>query len=266
MSKRKYRQLELFDVDIADPFLEGIIWGAIPLSALSPDERTLFWDYAVSETTPRQKATMAISLILEEMWNSFITLKERLETIGYEFASPPRIVGPIETDHEQTIQRIEASLGKIPLALSLFYKLIGQLDFRMSSRQLAQGGNEQVQWLCTQDPIVIFSLEQLASQVTPSSPTIRFCFSPDEVIKAGSSGGESYHFNLPAPTDKDFLLDPIGMYNVPETFLQHLSRCLRGGGFRGECVLAPDGISILRPVASSKLIDDLTAGLPLWPT
>jgi hypothetical protein len=100
------------------------------------------------------------------------------------------------------------------------------------------------------------SLEERAEK---SKGGIYFCFAPDEFHKAGYSGGENYHFELP-DTRADVPI--VGMYDIEETFVSHLRFCFRGGGFRGRIAVDERNPSVAYKVTPNlQITRELAEGL-----
>src|SRR5438105_7068601 len=56
-------------------------------------------------------------------------LAERLRALGYQFAEPQTVAPGPEPETEVGIERIEREVGQLPLAIKLFWRRVGSVNF-----------------------------------------------------------------------------------------------------------------------------------------
>src|SRR5262249_18374992 len=157
-------------------------------------------------TTLKSHAFMTtIETRIEKIRLSLVQLKQRLETAGYEFEKPDVALPGPDDNVDEDLARLDEIVGPIPLALSLFYRRIGSVNFLGQHRDWEEweGGFT--------DPLFVFpvgagitELEQfLADRETylDAFGTFRLPIAPDDYHKADVSGGMWYNITLPDTTE-----------------------------------------------------------------
>jgi hypothetical protein len=150
------------------------------------------------------------------------------------------IVKPFD-DKDQLLVMLERSIapvGKLPLSLKMFYKIVGACNFSWNYLK-----NENIMWEMA-DPIQISPLTDCASQVTDEywleemngyieDEEFGFAFlelSADDLHKDNISGGAPYSLQLTQTGSIDgyFLNEPNNT-----TFINYLRICFESCGFPG---------------------------------
>jgi hypothetical protein len=197
-------------------------------------------------------------------------LVARLHAIGYQFANPQDAHVPPITDVRAMIASIEETLGPLPLSLRAFYEVVGSVDFTQADGQLVRYHQPEretateLELLGEEDPLIVYPIWRLEEEIARGRARrgrLYFCFAPDELHKAGYSGGENYHVWLPDPYT-DFEI--AGMYGIDEPFVAYLRATFAHGGFRGRVKVLEDDESKCRKVAPRLGIVEQLAE-DLWP-
>lgn len=159
------------------------------------------------------------------------SLAERLAALGYRFDDPDAAFPGREANVEASICRIESVAGALPLAIKLFWKNVGSVDFT--------GAHPQWDGCEYPDPLVVFpastAVEELEEFLADRDERLRCGFpyavpiAPDSCHKAGTSGGLWYNLTVPAVADDP----PLNEYQDGLTFVAYLELALRWGGFPG---------------------------------
>jgi hypothetical protein len=157
-----------------------------------------------------------------------------LPQAGYRFLNSDLAHNPPASDLLEGIDNLGQRLGPLPLSFECFDTEVGLVDFRQDLSQYvawqerdAGGQWSEVEILGELDPLVV-----MAPEPEPWDESLVF-FAPDEFHKAGYSGGENYHAQLPCDAP-DFKI--TGMYEINEYFVEYLRETFRFGGFRGRVV------------------------------
>src|SRR5439155_15875908 len=64
-------------------------------------------------------------------------LVERLRALGYEFAEPQQVLTPPDEELLGTLRALEAKAGPLPLALRVFYEMVGSVNLMGSHPTLS---------------------------------------------------------------------------------------------------------------------------------
>jgi len=160
-------------------------------------------------------------------------LVQHLQSLGYEFDRPGEVFPGPELDAVGSIERIEREVGVVPAALKQFWLRVGSVDLTGSHASWTEGD-------CCPDQLVVFpassvleSLENLQGERPKYHLPFQIVIAPDDLHKANVSGGEPYSISVPAVSDDP----PLNGSPVHESFLEHIDRSLKFGGFPGlaEC-------------------------------
>jgi hypothetical protein len=186
------------------------------------------------------------------------TLCERLSAMGFRFYQPwfrnrsgqgPTVEegrlawSPPDPEVLERIDRAEALLGPLPLALEAFWRRVGPIDLggSLPSWDPAAFDFEDDAWPARTffaDPLQLFGPEMVVNRYDAAHGVLTLAkdgdqrvveIAADAVTKAGMSGG-CYTIRLPQ-LRADPLVDtarPAG-----ETFVGYLRRCFAWGGFPG---------------------------------
>ena len=158
-------------------------------------------------------------------------LVARLQYAGYLFDRPEDVFPGPDPSALRVVAEIESTVGRVPLALKLFWLRIGSIDLSGSHPDWYAAG-----YL---DPLIVFppaiAHYELNDYVLDRTERDRLGIgyevpiAPDYFHKANVSGGPPYSIPIPASED-----DPLLRHTPkPETFLEHIERGLRFGGFPG---------------------------------
>jgi hypothetical protein len=172
---------------------------------------------------------------IETIGHRISVARLRLLSCGFCFDRPEEVMPGPDPNAQSVINQIESVAGTLPQALKLFWLRVGSVDF--SGRHPEWHGCEYL------DQLMVFSadlaLEELNECVldreerTRANVSFSVPISPDIFHKANVSGGPPYALAVPAITE-----DPPLLHAVPTvSFLAHIERALRYGGFPGlaEC-------------------------------
>jgi hypothetical protein len=177
------------------------------------------------------------NLFDETMWKArrnLEVLHGRLQALGYRFSHPDSALRAPDPEVESNIRFLEENIGRVPLALSTFYRLVGGVDF--TGRHPAWKGCEYP------DPVVVDPVAYAISEAkeflgleTPEdywgseSGIFRIPIAPDYYHKEDVSGGMWYGVEVPNEEDDPALLEE----RHQTTFVGYLRLCFEWGGFPG---------------------------------
>lgn len=173
-------------------------------------------------------------VVMEKVRRNLVVLHARLVSLGYRFANPARALRPLNAEGEDHIKFLEEKIGRVPLALASFYRVVGRVDFT--------GGHPQWEGCEYPDPIVVESVEYAVTEaqafLTLASPDeyweahngiFRIPIAPDYYHKENVSGGICYGIEVPNEKDDPDLLEEWHH----TTFVGYLGHCFEWGGFPG---------------------------------
>ena len=139
----------------------------------------------------------------------------------------PRAHTPPPANTADLLMRFEKKAGTLPLSLRTFYEVVGAVDLQGSHLSLSPEKSA----ICP-DPLVVFPLEDVLAgteEMAQDDGDIRLQLAPDDIHKAGESGGEPYEIAvLDARADGEFLNERHGLF-----FVDYLRLAFRFGGFPG---------------------------------
>jgi hypothetical protein len=155
----------------------------------------------------------------------------RLEQLGFRFERPREVFPGPEPDAQGAIERIEAAVGSLPQSLKQFWLRVGSVDF--------SGHHPKWQGCEYRDQLIVFppstALKELQEFLSDQEERLRandpYCvpIAPDIFHKADVSGGPPYGLAVPATEEDPPLVNAL----PPVSFLEHVERALRYGGFPG---------------------------------
>ena len=154
-------------------------------------------------------------------------LGERLESLGYTFATPGGRGEPPPANTPTRVIAFEKAYGALPLSLRAFYEVVGEVNF-LGAHPAVNPSDGSI----ATDPLVVYALDEGAVEFdeddedgAPSAITI----APDDLHKANTSGGAPYEMPLPdLRADAELLNERHGLL-----FVDYLRLCFRFGGFPG---------------------------------
>jgi hypothetical protein len=153
------------------------------------------------------------------------TVTARLQAMNYAFKKAPERTK--ETQAQKQLSRLEKTVGALPLSLSVFYEVVGAVDWMGAHPTLAPENGS----ICP-DPLVVFPLEEVleeCKQRMEDEGESVICIAPDDLHKADTSGGDPYEIAVPDPrADAELLNERHGLF-----FVDYLRLCFRFGGFPG---------------------------------
>ena len=165
-------------------------------------------------------------------------ISRRLPALGYQFNRPSGVFPGPEPGTEDAIERIEQEVGKLPLTLKIFWRLVGSVDFTAHYRTWRP---VQYPWAGCEypDPLVVYppsaAIAELDEFLGDREERMRCEFpyvvpiAPDDAHKDNVSGGMWYNVTVPAVADDPPLNDEWHR----TTFVSYLERAVRWGGFPG---------------------------------
>jgi hypothetical protein len=144
------------------------------------------------------------------------------------------------------ISRLEKMAGPLPLSLRAFYEIVGEVNWMGHHPRLSppQGS------ICP-DPLVVFAVGDALAQCEQMEDDERYIpIAPDDLHKAGASGGEAYGISTPElRADGELLYERHGLL-----FVDYLRLVFRFGGFPGY-----DGFAAGVPAEIASLREGLLA-------
>ena len=180
---------------------------------------------------------MPIENRIERIAGCVRILTQRLTNAGFEFAEPKEVFPGPQPGTDEAIVRIENEAGHLPLALKLFWKNIGSVNFCGAHPNWAV--QPSAGWDDYTDPLVIlppsFSIFELDEFLEDKQERLRCHFpysvivAPDAKHKADVSGGAPYTITVPAVADDP----PLDNEWHQTTLLNYLEEAIRWGGFPG---------------------------------
>jgi hypothetical protein len=156
-------------------------------------------------------------------------LVERLRSLGYVFDRPSEVFPGPEPNTYEIIERLEREVGAIPDAVRQFWLRVGSVD--LSGRHAAWVEGE----FCPDQLVVfpassaLYNLEDHDGIPIEYVVPFQIVIAPDDLHKANVSGGAPYSVSVPAVADDP----PLNGSPERETFLEHIDRSLKAGGFPG---------------------------------
>jgi len=158
-------------------------------------------------------------------------LVRRLDDLGYEFYERAEAFSGPAPDTEAAIGRIEREIGELPVAIKLFWRLVGSVNF-IGDHPEWDGGEYP-------DPIVVFppvyALSELDEFLSDRERRLAHNFpylvpiAPDPLHKQNVSGGMWYNLSVPAVADDP----PLNDESHRMSFVSYLELAVRWGGFPG---------------------------------
>ena len=135
---------------------------------------------------------------------------------------------PPAKDVAKHLRKVQSKLGTLPLSLRAFYEVVGSVDLMGQHSSLTPRGVS----VCP-DPLVVFSVEDAlanAEQFEDDEEEDRYVvIAPDDIHKAGESGGEPYEMAVPdEAADGELLNERHGIF-----FVDYLRMAFDHGGFPG---------------------------------
>ena len=154
-----------------------------------------------------------------------------LPSFGYRFENPAAAFPGVEQGTDAAIERIEREIGPLPLALKIFWKQVGSVNFI--------GRHEEWEGCEYPDPLVVYppsvAVEELESFLDDREERLAHKFpylvpiAPDYYHKENVSGGMWYNLSVPAVGDDP----PLNDEPHRTTFVSYLELAVKWGGFPG---------------------------------
>ena len=158
-------------------------------------------------------------------------LRDFLESQHFAFHYPDEVLPGPDPNSGEVIERIEAEVGRIPEALTQFYRIIGSVNF--------SGSCEEWDGCDYPDALIVYPAAVAQAELDDflvqkedylsAFGTFRIPIAPDYYHKAGVSGGMWYGVPVPAASEDPPLLEE----RHGTTFLRYLEIALDWGGFPG---------------------------------
>jgi hypothetical protein len=158
-------------------------------------------------------------------------IARRLRALGYAFDEPSEVFPGPEPETDAAIARIEREIGPLPLAIKLFWRRVGSVNFI--------GGHDEWGGCEYPDPLVVYPpsmaideldefLDDRAERQRCNSPYL-VPIAPDDLHRQNVSGGMWYNLSVPAVADDP----PLNDERHQITFVSYLELAVRWGGFPG---------------------------------
>jgi hypothetical protein len=174
---------------------------------------------------------MDISQRIDVAADAIRSIHSRLVELNFRFTQPAKSLPGVESETEQAIERIEREVGVLPMAIKLFWRKIGGVDFR----------GDHPGWRRTQytDALLVYppseAISELEDFLSDREERLRRNFpymipiAPDVYIKENVSGGMWYNLSVPAVADDP----PLNAESHETTFCNYLDIAIKWGGFPG---------------------------------
>src|SRR5437762_11826246 len=127
----------------------------------------------------------------------------RLHSLGFQFVEPEAVFPGPEPRTEEAIERIEREVGPLPLAIKLFWRRVGSVNF--------MGAHPDWEGCEYPDPLVVYppsqAIYELEEFLGDREERMRFGvpyrvpIAPDSYHKENVSGGMFYNLSVPAVAD-----------------------------------------------------------------
>ena len=171
---------------------------------------------------------------------------ERLNELDYQFQYPELAFNLPDQNLLNTLKELESQGGLLPLSLQVFYKQVGSIWFLGAHPALSEclEVNSDIELGGYADPIAVaplvyrtlmdyqtrvsFDVDNIDNDGLLLKPYSVY-IGPDEVSKAGYSGGGPYEIFFPEPA----VDATLRYWNEKVTFVQYLRICFKWGGFPG---------------------------------
>ena len=181
---------------------------------------------------------MSLKARIIRVGGQIATIAHRLPALGYQFGDPSAAFPGPESGTDEAIERIEREIGTLPLAIKLFWRLVGSVNFMGR-----HGERTQVEYpwdACdSPDPLVVYppsaAIAELDEFLSDHEGRMRYNYSylvpiaPDYLHKDNCSGGMWYNLSVPAVADDP----PLNDEWHKTTFVSYLELAVRWGGFPG---------------------------------
>lgn len=156
-------------------------------------------------------------------------LIDRLPEIGYEFDRPGNVLTTPPTDIELQIERVETTIGPLPLAFRSFWEIVGSVDLNGKHPDWPHRLLDPLMFEASADYYIDTFNDMIDQGVqTPHEPFL-LDFAPDDLHKADISGGPPYAVHAPNQA-----VDGIVLWEIHQTtFVNYLRIVLRHGGMGG---------------------------------
>ena len=165
-------------------------------------------------------------------------IARRLPALGYEFGDASAAFPGPESGTDGAIKRIEQEIGALPLAIKLFWRPVGSVDF---TGRHGEWTVVEYPWDGCEypDPLVVYppsyAIFELDEFLGDREERMRCEFpyhvpiAPDPKCKDNVSGGMWYNLSVPAVADDP----PLNDERHHTTFVSYLELTARWGGFPG---------------------------------
>jgi hypothetical protein len=165
-------------------------------------------------------------------------IARRLPALGYVFRDPSAVFPGPEAGTDAAIERIEREVGRLPLALKMFWRMVGSVSLM---RACEEGAAVEYPWGGCEypDPLVVYppsaAICELEEFLADREERMRCNFpyvvpiAPDDLTKENVSGGTWYNVSVPAEANDPMLNDERHRM----TLVSYLELAVRWGGFPG---------------------------------
>ncbi len=172
---------------------------------------------------------MSLQSQVDELGARLSGLIRRLHECGYVFDRPEAVLPGPDPRTAEVIDRISREVGPVPEALALFWLRVGSVDLSGSHPDWKEPAQCPDQLIVFPASLALYHLEDDEGGRLEYDLPFQIVVAPDELHKANTSGGPPYSVSVPSEA-----MDPP-LHNSPEveTFLEHIDRALRCGGFPG---------------------------------
>ena len=216
--------LPLFDRYVAGEHIEA--WEA--LRALGPEVRR----------DPHAADALAVAYeTMQRVERNVRTIVTRLGTLGYRFTTPDGTRRAPDSAHRppgravrRHFARLEKATGMLPISLRVFLEVVGSVDL-VGEFGRDRGDDAAI----ASDPLVVVPLDDLLAQVDAwDEREDSVIVAPDDLHKAGVSGGDPYEIGVPDEAADGVLLNerhglPLRRVPAPGAAVRRVSG-LRGRG------------------------------------
>lgn len=179
-------------------------------------------------------------------------LRDGLPALGYRFKDPGRVLVSIPDAREQ-VARVEAVMGPMPLALAVFWEMVGDVDLNGHHDSWPQELLDPLMVGLDADYFIATREDDIADAVIGPDEPFGLDFAPDPLHKANISGGAPYAIEVPNPA-----VDGLVLWEVHQTtFVNYLRTLIGMGGMGGFSSLVNGGLDPYRPEGMRELLATL---------
>ena len=204
-------------------------WPPSPLDLYRRGQHEQVWTELVGAASPGADARAVAEETMQRVRENVERLRGGLPEIGYRFARPDAVLVPPAPDAVAQLDRLEAAVGAIPLALRVFCEVVGTVDLSGSHPEWPHELLDPLMVEVSVDYTLDTREDMIAEgELRPDEP-FDIELAPDDLHKADISGGAPYAVRVP-----DAGVDALVYWEVHQTtFVNYLRTVTRFAGMGG---------------------------------